>query len=110
MLCYQPVCSKCLDCCAFTLEACTDLSQLMLQSRMNCSNHKWSLACDQISQDICEHVAAAASHLVMPGCRELESSLDDLSEICRRNRHSMEAAVRALLPPELYQAAMPQHA
>lgn len=38
---------------------------------------------------------------------DLESSLDDLSEVCRRNRHSMEAAVRALLPPELYQTAMP---
>ncbi len=47
------------------------------------------------------------SLLLMP-CRDLESSLDDLSEVCRRNRHSMEAAVRALLPPELYQTAMPK--
>ena len=40
-------------------------------------------------------------------CRDLESALDDLSEVCRRNKHSMEAAVRSLLPHELYLAAMP---
>lgn len=39
---------------------------------------------------------------------DIETALDDLSEVCRRNRHSEEAAVRSLLPPELYQASMPQ--
>ena len=40
--------------------------------------------------------------------RDIETALDDLSEVCRRNRHSEETAVRSLLPPELYQASM-QH-
>lgn len=41
-------------------------------------------------------------------CRQFEDALDDLSEVCRRNKHSMDAAIQSLLPPQLYQAAKPK--
>lgn len=34
--------------------------------------------------------------------RVLQQAVDELSELCRRNRRSMQLAQRALLPPELH--------
>lgn len=55
-----------------------------------------------LAQPFCSAPQVVAGGLSQRDERVLQQAVDELSELCRRNRRSAQLAQRALLPPELH--------